>query len=246
MKAQSDGYQVHCIHSDHVSFAIAFAKDVAPYVVHWGRRISDDQVQQIADTSFASVMNSSFDRPRTRGLLDTVFQGNSGTPAIQWCTDEGKVFPFIVEQITADSRTIRIVYRARQSVGRCDDTSEVLAEVTQSFELDNSGVLSVKSSVRNAGRDGEKLFVSALNCLLPLPFRAQELVDFSGKWAHERELQRQQLRNGSWRRGAFRGKPGHDSPYLTVLGTRGFSFRSGEVWGCHIAWELSGCGRTSP
>lgn len=237
MKAQSDGYQVHCIHSDHVSFAIAFAKDVAPYVVHWGRRISDAQVQQIADTSFASVMNSSFDRPRTRGLLDTVFQGNSGTPAIQWCTDEGKVFPFIVEQITADSRTIRIVYRARQSVDRCDDTSEVLAEVTQSFELDNSGVLSVKSSVRNAGRDGEKLFVSALNCLLPLPLRAQELVDCSGKWAHERELQRQQLRNGSWRRGAFRGKPGHDSPYLTVLGTRGFSFRSGEVWGCHIAWS---------
>ena len=61
----------------------AFAKDVAPYVVHWGRRVSDAQVQQIADTSIASVMNSSFDSPRTRGLLDTVFQGNSGTPAIR-------------------------------------------------------------------------------------------------------------------------------------------------------------------
>ena len=237
MKAQSDGYRVHCIHSDHVSFAIALADDVPPYVVHWGRRIRDDQAQQMADTSFASVMNSSFDRPRIRGLLDTAFQGNSGIPAIRWCTEEGKVFPFFMEEIATDSRTITIVYRARQSVSKRDDASEVVAEVTQNFELHDSGVLSVKSSVRNTNRGGQKLFVSALSCLLPVPHRAQELLDCSGKWAHERELQRQQLRNGSWRRGAFRGKSGHDSPYLTVLGTRGFSFRSGEVWGCHIAWS---------
>src|SRR5690606_20441650 len=34
-----------------------------------------------------------------------------------------------------------------------------------------------------------------------------------------------------------RGKPGHDSPFLTMVGTLGFGFRHGEVWAMHVAWS---------
>lgn len=73
--------------------------------------------------------------------------------------------------------------------------------------------------------------------LLPLPNRADELLDFTGKWSRERSPQRRAIDHGSWSRETRRGKTGHDSPYVMIAGTPGFGFRGGEVWAVHLGWS---------
>jgi alpha-galactosidase len=79
--------------------------------------------------------------------------------------------------------------------------------------------------------------LAQVTTLLPLPRRATEILDFTGKWSRERSPQRRPLGFGSYARQIRRGKTGHDSPYLLTVGVPGFGFRTGEVWSAHVAWS---------
>ncbi|MCY1139384.1 alpha-galactosidase [Actinoplanes sp. Pm04-4] len=79
--------------------------------------------------------------------------------------------------------------------------------------------------------------MSPLGVVLPVPAQATELLDFAGLWAYERKPQRTSMRQGIWSRETRHGRPGHDDPFLMMLGTPGFSFRAGEVWATHLAWS---------
>ena len=72
---------------------------------------------------------------------------------------------------------------------------------------------------------------------LPIPARAAELLDLSGRWCRERAPQRHPLAMGAWVREGRRGRTGHDAPLVLTAGTPGFSFRAGEVWGMHVGWS---------
>jgi alpha-galactosidase len=73
--------------------------------------------------------------------------------------------------------------------------------------------------------------------LLPLPRRAAEILDFTGKSSRERSPQRRPLHHGAHARDVRRGKPGVDSPYLVPVGVPGFGLRTGEVWAVHVTWS---------
>ena len=73
--------------------------------------------------------------------------------------------------------------------------------------------------------------------LMPVPERASELLDFTGKWCRERAPQRRAFGYGTQLRRARRGKPGHDSPFLLMAGSAEFGFGRGEVWAAHLAWS---------
>lgn len=45
------------------------------------------------------------------------------------------------------------------------------------------------------------------------------------------------MRDGLHVREQRQGRPGHDAPFLTVLGSPGFGFAAGEVWALHHAWS---------
>jgi alpha-galactosidase len=90
------------------------------------------------------------------------------------------------------------------------------------FELHDSGVL----ALRGPGR-----------VELPVPAAAAELLDLTGRWCRERHPQRRRFDQGTWLREQRRGRTGFDAPLLLVAGTPGFSWRSGEVWGIHLAWS---------
>ena len=90
------------------------------------------------------------------------------------------------------------------------------------FELHDSGVLALR---------GQGLQT------LPVPPIAAELLDLTGRWCRERHPQRRRFDQGTWLREQRRGRTGHDAPLLLVAGTPGFSWRSGEVWGIHLAWS---------
>jgi len=107
--------------------------------------------------------------------------------------------------------------------------------LTTELELTEQGILRLRHTLTNDG--DTTLALGSLDLILPLPERANEVLDFSGLWTHERRPQRTTLTHGLWARETRHGRPGHDDPYLTVAGLPGFGFRSGEVWALHFAWS---------
>ena len=116
--------------------------------------------------------------------------------------------------------------------------------LTMTLTLDAHGVLRVASSVTNGdGADSadsaaQPVYdVAALRALLPLPPRATEVLDLTGRWCRERSPQRRILGHGTHLRASRRGRTGHDATLLMVAGEPGFTTRRGEVWGAHVAWS---------
>ncbi|WP_433518654.1 alpha-galactosidase [Nonomuraea sp. CA-143628] len=101
--------------------------------------------------------------------------------------------------------------------------------------MDAGGVVTMRHALTNTA--AEPYRVEELTCALPLPARADELLDFTGRWALEKVPQRRPLAYGVWSRENRRGRTGHDGTGLLVAGTGGFGFRHGEVWAAHAGWS---------
>jgi alpha-galactosidase len=196
-----------------------------PAVVHWGAELADRDLPGLLASASPAVMSSSLDEPRSFSLVADRSSGWSGTPAIE-LTSGGRALT-TWRQVDAQLAPHALHLRFRDA----DDRAEVRISIT----LDDAGVLRMRPSVRNLGDDA--IDVHALRVLLPLPARAHEMLDFSGRWSGERRPQRAELRDGTWSRQTRRGRPGHDAPFLTMVGTPGFGFRSGELWAAHVAWS---------
>lgn len=101
--------------------------------------------------------------------------------------------------------------------------------------MDAHGVVTLRHTVTNTAASPYRL--AGLVCALPIPARADELLDFTGRWALEKVPQRRAFAHGVWSRENRRGRTGHDATGLLVAGTAGFGFRSGEVWAVHAGWS---------
>ena len=90
-------------------------------------------------------------------------------------------------------------------------------------------------AVRNLG--AEVYEVAHLEPALPVPAEAGELLDMAGRHTHERTPQRRPFDMGQWVRESWGGRPGHDSATVLCAGRPGFGFRTGRVWGVHLALQ---------
>lgn len=88
-----------------------------------------------------------------------------------------------------------------------------------------------------AGADQPPYAVDDLLTLLPVPEDVVEVLDFGGRWADEAQAQRHELMQGTWLREQRRGRTGPDTPLLLCVGSRGFGYRDGNVWGVHLGWS---------
>ncbi|MFC4587545.1 alpha-galactosidase [Sphaerisporangium corydalis] len=101
--------------------------------------------------------------------------------------------------------------------------------------MDPHGVVMMRHELTGASASPYRL--DGLTCAVPLPARAGEILDFTGRWALEKSPQRRALGDGVWARENRRGRTGHDGTGLLVAGTPGFGFRHGEVWAAHAGWS---------
>ena len=101
--------------------------------------------------------------------------------------------------------------------------------------LDPSGLVRLRATLTNTGADPYTL--DALTLALPLPAGLDELLDFGGRWGHERVPQRQTLHTGIHAREDRRGRTGADSAHVLHAGTPGFGFDRGEVRAVNTAWS---------
>lgn len=211
---------------------VKLAEGLMPTVVYWGRDLGPDGeaiAAQIAFTSEPAVMNSSLDSPRRVSVFPGEEEGWSGTPGAAW-RNEGLIAtaPFeVMEATLIGSSALRI--RLRDGCG---------VELKMNYSIDDHGVLSARATIANVSLDSDRVVeVAALRLLLPLPQRAEEIVDLTGRWTSERRPQRTAVTDGTHLRAVRRGRPGHDSPFLTMVGTKGFTFGEGEIWAAHVAWS---------
>jgi alpha-galactosidase len=127
--------------------------------------------------------------------------------------------------------------------GRIADAVRVLAEDTVTgldlrldFELASSGLLRIRAGVSNTGQ-GEAYRLQDLHLALPVPARAAELLDLTGRHAREHVPQRHPFVAGRHIRESRQGRPGLDGPLILVAGVPGFGFEHGQVWAVHLGWS---------
>ncbi len=201
-------------------------------VLHWGSAAVDD-LEALAATSLPSVTFSSFDAPRVLSVLPVESDGWSGTPALAWHRAGTGSAPQL-ELVAIDDIEMPggggAVLRFADPVAR--------AAVDLTLRLDRFGVLAASIVVTStASARAVPLDLAAARIVLPLPERAAEILDLTGRWTGERAPQRRPVTDGAHTRAVRRGRPGHDAPFLTMVGTPGFGFRSGELWAAHLAWS---------
>jgi len=222
-----------------VSVVVGLAGQV-PRILHWGRdlgELSADGWEALRFTSVPATLNNAVDVPPVFSLWPTESEGWLGTQAHEGHLEGTATAPH--PRLTGAEHSETPGGGAKLVVRLADDVSDVDIAVT--YRLDAAGVLAVDTAMtRRVGtplKSGLRYHLAGVSAMLPLPRRAAEILDFTGKWCRERAPQRRPVTFGSYVREVRRGKPGHDSPYLLTVGTPGFGFRSGEVWAVHVAWS---------
>src|SRR6187402_3553031 len=201
--------------------------DGLPRVLHWGADLPDAAAADLALVTAGPVPHNALDVPWPLTVLPTSGEGWLGTPAYAAHRAGGRTAP----------RWVATLDRGEGSAEVRATASDVGVGAVLRYRLDGHGVLVVESSLTNTSDDPTPLDVAALRAVLPLPARADEVLDLTGRWCRERSPQRHPLADGTWLRTGRRGRTGHDATLLMVAGTSGFGFRSGEVWAAHVAWS---------
>lgn len=234
------------VRSSGVSLVVDAGAERLPRVMHWGADLGDLDDAALGHLALASVepeLGSDVDERLPISVVPEAAWGWVGTPGLEGSRDgrdhsaRFTATSTVVDDVTGDgSRTQRIVTRAADAVAELGLTVEI--------ELLHSGLIRARCSLTStgtgsAGEDASPApyALAALNLLFPVPRRATEVLDFTGRWIRERVPQRTAFTVGTRLRETRRGKPGHDSAFLLAAGTEGFAFRRGEVWLTHVAWS---------
>ena len=209
--------------------------DGPPLVLHWGADpgpLDDDALAELALALVPDVAGSAFDDVTRPSIVPGEAEGWSGRPGLAGQRPGGGPPLRLL-------RTAPVEVDARPDggcelvVGLADEEAGV--RIVVQLRLEASGVLRMRQVVTATAAQGWSL-AGALS-LLPVPSRAADALDTTGRWCRERSPQRGPVLHGARARESRRGRTGHDAPTVLVAGTAGFGFRHGEVWGAHVAWS---------
>jgi alpha-galactosidase len=205
-----------------------------PVVLHWGRDLgdlSDEHVDQLRKTAVAAIAHNAPDSPRIQSIWPSQRDGWVGVPALSG---------HAAGAASHSSPTLAGVDAQEAFVTFQLVDAQAALRIELRYELHQSGILAVTPSLHRDAAMGdvtEPYAVGALTASMPVPAAAQEVMDFTGGWLRERRPQRRPIAFGSFTRESRRGRTGHDAAFLLLTGTPGFGFRSGELWGAHLAWS---------
>jgi alpha-galactosidase len=206
-----------------------------PRVLHWGADLGELSAADLAALALAGVpqrVSNTIDQDVPVSVLPEQSVGWLGTPGLTGHRD-GADFScaFAVRSVTVAAGDEPV--RHRLVVSAADDTAGL--GLLLEFELTTSGLVRQRATVTNRGES--TYFLDGLVLTLPVPAYATELLDLTGRHLRERSPQRSAWRHGTYLRENRRGRTGTDATLVLVAGERGFGFRSGAVWGVHVAWS---------
>lgn len=198
-------------------------------VPHWGPDLGDldaAALAAVADSGVPAVPRGGQDQPVPVGLLPGYWTGDPGRPGLLGSRGGRDFSPRFGRPAVRRAGSAVVLTAADPAAG---------LELRTDVELAPAGLLRVRHVLTNTGPDPYGL--EGLRVALPLPARAAELLDFTGRWCRERAPQRHPLAMGGWVRESRAGRTGHDATIGLCAGTPGFGFGAGEVWSVHVAWS---------
>jgi len=205
-----------------------------PAVLHWGAALPElgpAALLALAEACSPPVAHSALDVPVVLGLLPERSAGYRGRPGLSGSRVAGGGFSprLLLTAVARDAQD-----GADGVVVTCADPDAGL-EVRTELLLAEGGLLRARHTLRNTGADAYRL--GELAVVLPLPGRATELLDLTGRHCRERSPQRHPLPRGAWVREARHGRTGHDATLALIAGVPGFTNRGSEVWSVHLGWS---------
>jgi len=205
-----------------------------PRIVHWGADpgdLDDSELRDFARAVDGPNAANGVDVAPQVALVPEAWTGWTGTPGLRGHrSGEGWSPRFAPVGVEVESDPAGGGVLVVESVDRATDLS-----LTVRLELLRSGLLRTRASVTNLS--ATPYVVDGLDVALPVPDRADELLDFAGRWAKERVPQRSAFQVGARTREGRHGRTGADAAFLLTAGEPGFDFRGGEVWGLHVAFS---------
>lgn len=199
-------------------------------ILHWGARLPPIPDPQ-AFLAIAADGESwgEMDHSQHPGLWREAARGFHGEPTLDGHRDGHDWSPlFTIDQVEhVDQRVV---------VTGLDASAGLRIRTT--IQLHPSGVLEVGHVLTNQGSSAYT--VNALMTWLPLPDRASEVLDFTGRWVKERQPQRHAINVGTWSRQVREGRSGHDGTIVQLALAPGTGFRTGEVWSVGLQWSGNG------
>lgn len=208
--------------------------DTLPRLVHWGVDVGDLEPASL-DALGVAVQGTFGDSPvvhqTSLPLVPQHATGWLGRPGISGSRDGADWSPLLATNATHTRATSPVIDSLTSSAS--DPVAGIT--VTTEVEVHRGGLVRVRAAVRND--KPEPYGVHVLECALPVPAMATELLHLTGYHTRERLPQRQPFTVGQVVREARGGRPGHDATTVMCAGAAGFGFRSGRVWSVHVAWS---------
>lgn len=205
-----------------------------PRVLHWGQDLGDlraDDLLALAAAAAPAVVPNALDEPGQLAVLPEHATGWVGLPGLRGHRGGRDWSPlFSVQAIRSH---LGAGPGGTVEIDAADRAAALTLELR--LELTGGGLIRTRATVGNVG-DGEYV-VDGLVLALPVPPRAGELLDLTGRWGRERSPQRSPFTLGGHVRDGRRGRTGSDATLVLVAGEAGFGFGAGEVWGVHVGWS---------
>jgi alpha-galactosidase len=204
-----------------------------PRVRHWGPDLgdlTDADLAALVLTGEAQLVSNTLGVRVPVAVLPEQSAGWLGTPGVAGHRD-GTDFSTSFQ--VAELRTDEPGVGGRLTVTAADKVAGL--GLTLEIELTASGVVRQRATLTNEGATAYT--VDGVLITLPVPAHATELLDLTGRHLRERSPQRGPFAVGTHLRENRRGRTGTDATLLLTAGEGGFGFRSGEVWGVHVAWS---------
>ncbi|MFJ2298556.1 alpha-galactosidase [Oerskovia paurometabola] len=233
------------LRSGGVMLALDLADGALPSIVHWGADpgpLDEEAFDALRQTAVLPVGASEVDVPVRIAILPEHARGWMGTPGVSGSRAGAAWSPlWRTTSALLDGRELlaptapRLVEQGSGAlvVNAVDDAAEL--RLTLTVELSVAGVARLRAEVENTGDSPYQLDQVLLS--MPTPPVASEILDLAGRWGGERAPQRSTVTVGTHRREGRRGRTGLDAATVLSVGTPGFGFGHGEVWGVHTGWS---------
>nr|WP_231747539.1 alpha-galactosidase [Auraticoccus cholistanensis] len=224
-----------------VSLLVEVADRRLPAVLHWGDdlgELSGEEAAALARARVVQAMANQVDEPLRLSVLPEQHTGWVGRPGLSGSRDGRSWTPwFTVTEVRLDDRTLSPGLTG-SGAGTLTVTAvdeEAGLELGLLLELTVEGLVRARATLTSTAEGVYQL--DDLVLALPVPQRAREILDLAGRWGKERTPQRRELVVGTHLREGRRGRTGPEAATVLHVGTPGFGFAEGEVWGLHTAWS---------
>lgn len=233
------------LRSGEVALALDLSDGALPAVLHWGADCGPLDEQGFDDLRRAGVQPvaaSEVDVPVRVAILPEHARGWMGRPGLSGSRGGAAWSPrWRATSARLDDRELlapgapRFVDHGSGVLVVTADDEDARLRLTLTVELSAAGLVRLRADVENTGDDPYQ--VDELLLTLPTPAVAAEILDLAGRWGGERAPQRGVVTVGTHRREGRRGRTGLDAATVLSVGTPGFGFGHGEVWGVHTGWS---------